>query len=286
MTNGVRPNFLIVGAARSGTTSLYEWLRQHPQVFMPCWKEPTFFVNGYGLKDWSKYISLFSPGAGKTAIGEASVAYLASPESPRQIAKALGSPRIIIILRDPVRRAMSLYAWMMMEGYESSANFEAALAAEPRRISDPDFVGTCRQHFRDYYYFGSGLYSQQVERYLSVFDKSRVRFYLFEELVKDSAALFADVCRFLDIDPSFTPTLEAKNQGRIPRWKKMQYALRAVRSRRRLGGLAFVAMELNRKLGAAPQMNSATEHLLRERYRKDIMRLADMVGRDLSAWLG
>jgi hypothetical protein len=285
MPEVIKPNFLIVGAARSGTTSLYEWLSGHPEVFQPAWKEPSYFVNGYGIKDWQQYLALFAPGQGKKAVGEASAAYLAAPESPQWIARELGAPRIIMILRDPVRRAMSLYAWMTMEGYEPCGSFEAALDAEPRRMADPEFAKNCPQYFWDYYYFTSGLYAQQVGRYLDIFGKSRVRIYLFEELANNSAALFADVCGFLQIDPTFKPSLRPTNQGRIPRFKKAQYVLRAAKSVRGLGAIASAAMELNRKLGPAPRINPPTERMLREKYRADIGVLAQLLNKDLSAWL-
>lgn len=286
MAEPTKPNFLIVGAARSGTTSLYEWLSGHPEVFLPAWKEPSYFVNGYGIKDREQYLALFAGGQGKKAIGEASAAYLAAPESPQWIRRELSSPRIIMILRDPVRRAMSLYAWMTMEGYEPCGSFEAALDAEPRRMADPEFVRNCPQYFWDYYYFTSGLYAQQVQRYLEVFGRSQMRIYLFEELAKNPAALFADVCTFLEIDPAFKPALSPTNQGRVPRFKRAQYAFRAAKSLPGLGGVASAAMELNRRLGPDQRINAPTERQLRDKYRSDIAALAQLINKDLSAWLG
>lgn len=281
----IQPNFLIVGAARSGTTSLYQWLRQHAEVFLPVWKEPSYFLKGYGINDWNHYLHLFEPGHGKKAIGEASAGYLAAPESAEWIRRELGSPRIIMILRDPVRRAMSLYAWMTMEGYEPAPTFEAALDAETPRMVDPAFAFKCPQYFWDYFYFTSGLYARQVRRYLDTFDKSQLRIYLFEELTENPAALFADVCTFLDIDPSFRPALDATNRARAPRYRRTQWGLRTGRSMPGLGWITSAAMNLNCRFGPPPRINSSTERSLRERYRSDIAELACLLDRDLSTWM-
>jgi hypothetical protein len=285
MSQGIVPNFLIVGAGRSGTTSLYTWLNQHPQAYLPARKEPSFFVNGYGVRDWQQYLSLFAPGSGKRAIGEASTLYLCAPESPAWIHRELGTLRIIMILRDPVRRALSLYAWMMMEGYESASSFEAALHAEEHRLANPSFIKNCPQAFWDYYYFTSGLYAEQVRRYLDTFGKSNLRIYLFEEMQRNPAALFADVCRFLEIDPGFVPSLEPTNQSCMPKWNRLQYILRGARWKPGCARIVASAMELNRKLGANAQMRPATERRLRQKYRQNIRGLAELIGKDLSAWL-
>ena len=79
MSDACRPNFLIVGAAKAGTSSLWHWLGQHPDVFMPENKEPGFFTHGYGLDDFDDYLRLFEGGRGKRCVGEATAAYLAAP---------------------------------------------------------------------------------------------------------------------------------------------------------------------------------------------------------------
>jgi len=294
MSQLIKPNFLIVGAARSGTTSLFDWLRGHPQIFMPAWKEPSYFVDGYGLSDWDKYLTLFAPGRGKKAIGEASAAYLAAPESPPWIQRELGTPRIIMILRDPVRRAMSLYAWMTMEGYEPAPSFEAALDAEPLRMADPAFARNCPQYFWDYCYFHSGLYAEQVERHLDTFGRGSVRIYLFEDLVEKPGEVLKDVCGFLDVDTNYTTRMRPSNRSRIPRLPKVQRSLRRELMRSHhlphYPGLAArrcvaAAMALNRWLGRRPVMPREIVQNLRAAYSADVKRLQALIGRELSSWL-
>ena len=160
----VRPKFLIVGASRSGTSSLYHWLKLHPDVFMPDIKEPSFFVDGWGISDWHWYLSLFEPGRGKKAVGEASVAYLESPESVQLIWEKLPTIKIIILLRNPVERALSLYSWMVMEGHEWLSTFKQALAEEEKRFGDESFRRDNPVYFWSYMYFRNGLYYEQVKK--------------------------------------------------------------------------------------------------------------------------
>ncbi|MGA3007063.1 MAG: sulfotransferase domain-containing protein, partial [Opitutaceae bacterium] len=152
------PNFLIVGAARAGTTSLWQWLRGHPQVFMTRYKEPAFFVHNFGVFNQEKYLSLFKAGRGKPCIGEASTAYLSSPESPPWIHDVLGRVKIIMVLRNPVARAYSMYCWLTMIGLEPLATFEEALTQESRRMTSLPFRQNCPIDFHNYQYFNAGLY--------------------------------------------------------------------------------------------------------------------------------
>jgi len=193
------PNFLIVGSAKAGTTSLYHWLRYHPEVFMPEKKEPSYFVDGYGMSDLDAYLLLFAPGRGKKAIGEASTAYLASPESPQLISKQLGKVKTLILLRNPVERAFSLYCWMVMVGCEWLPTFEEAVKAEEKRCSDQFFRWHNPEYFWDYMYFRSGLYFEQVKRYTDTFGRDLVEIYLFDELKNDPGKLYGKVCNFLGI---------------------------------------------------------------------------------------
>ena len=108
------PNFLIVGAAKAGTTSLYRYLRQHPDIFMPEWKELSFFIGDpYGplhkVKKAKNYYKIFARAHHQTAIGEASTSYLFDEAAPRLIKEKLGVIKILIVLRDPVHMSYSLY---------------------------------------------------------------------------------------------------------------------------------------------------------------------------------
>jgi hypothetical protein len=286
------PNFLIVGAAKAGTTSLSYWLQQHPDVFLPAIKEPSYFVSNYGLADREQYYDLFTPGVGKRMIGEASTAYLTAPESAAWIAEELGIIKIIIILRHPVRRALSLYSWMVMEGYEWLTDFSTALEKESERLHDPIFYRSNPEFFWDYMYFNSGLYVEQVNRYFQIFGKDNVRVYLFDNLVSDPKSFYVDVCQFLSLPPIFTIDFTARNISRIPKFISLQFWLRHHSWRKVPGRFQEVfrsyvplLMEWNCKLGSKPVVLPAIEEALLQRYRDEIICLSDLLQRDLSPWL-
>jgi hypothetical protein len=294
LTHELLPNFLIAGAAKAGTTSLYEYIRQHPDIFMPSRvKEPGYFRNPVG--DWvppmsfETYLDLFKDGSGKKAIGEASTAYLTSEESPELIRATLGDVKIIIGLRNPAKRAFSLYLYNLMNGWEDADTFEKAIDKEPQRLKEP------MPHV--FYYFNSGLYFQQVKRYFDVFGRDRVIVYLFEDLVKRPLSVCKEVFDFLNVDSQFTPTIEVHNESKKPASIALQYWLytkaeelkllpgwfpcRLFRTYRKL-------MKVNAFLGGLekkPRLSEATRDSLITRYRSDIRQLESLLNRDLSVWL-
>jgi hypothetical protein len=282
----------VVGAAKAGTTSLYEYLRQHPEIFMSTEKEPQYFVHGGGMGDWEKYQALFQDAGNKKIMGECSAGYLYSPESPRWIQSELGSIPIVILLRQPARRAYSAYCWMAQEGYEDAPTFSRALELEEARRRDPVFQKTCPQFFPDYLYFAMGLYCQQVRRYFDTFGPDRVRVYLFEEFVQQPLAVCRDIFEFLGVRADFTPQLAVHNQSRLPASIARQYWLRNQAPRvLRLapkalrGRLIQRLMERNLRHGPAPRPGGELQAALLKRYEEDIRKTEELLRRDLSLWL-
>lgn len=287
------PNFLIVGAPKAGTTSLYAWLKQHPSVFVSSVKEPCYFVEDYrgGFHDWDQYARLFEAARHQPAIGEASTAYLASPESPSWIKRELGDVRIIISLRNPVDRAWSMYSWMVMEGFEPLTSFSAALETEQYRQQSARFKATNPEYWRDYLYFSGGLYVGQVCRFLDTFQNVHV--IVFDDLVRNPSEVFAKLCQFLEIDASICPNFTAENRSRFPRSTRAQYTLRAMRdlarnfplARRPLIRAMESLMRLNVKIGEQRRLDPVSSVSLRARYTDEVGRLSALLGRDLSHWL-
>jgi hypothetical protein len=294
--NIVSPNFFVVGAAKSGTTSIYSWLKQHPDVFVPQIKEPSFFVHGYGFSNWDDYLKIFENGQGRQAIGDTSASYLAAPEAPAWIRETLGNIKIVIVLRNPVKRALSLYTWMAMEGYEQYSTFEKALQAEELRYSDEHFYWHNPEYFWDYIYFRSGLYYVQVKRYFDIFGDKNVKIFLFEEIVNTPARVYLDLCNFLEISTDITPTFSHENSSILPRFVGLQYIVRtkfdkAVRKVRpqRFQKYIFPLKDRffvwNKQIGYKPQMLSETEKKLRQMYKGDVEKLSSLINRDLSEWM-
>jgi hypothetical protein len=217
------PNFFIVGAANSGTTSLYTYLNQHPEVFLPALKEPHYFsqirpayeqryMRPY-VTDETAYLQLFRKAGGYKAIGEASTSYLSDPEALRRIRDMVPNARIIIILRDPVERAHSHYLMDVREGRQNLPFF-AALQDDWNRKDKGWGVSQL--------YVELGMYAEQVKRYLRAFGPEQVIILMFEEL-KGAAAkgALAKVLRLIDVDLSYLSQIDmcyVENSFGIARW--------------------------------------------------------------------
>jgi len=227
---GRRPDFFIVGAARSGTTSLWQYLKQHPKVFMPedeLNKEPAYFSEkGYTL-GYKKYLLLFKGADNSHArVGEASTAYLTDPSSAKRIYDFLPNAKIIIMLRNPVDRAYSLYQWMVQEGYEYAESFEKALDLENERIGKqiPNWFEP--EYYWNYLYFNSGLYYKQVKRYMELFGDN-VCLVKMDDFKKNFTREYCRICRFLNLRPN-TISPKIYNKSYQVYSSKIQFILRKI----------------------------------------------------------
>lgn len=200
-----KPNFLIVGAAKCGTTSLFEYLRRHPDVYMPACKELSYFA-GKDETDagtFNDYLKFFSNAKNESRVGEASGAYLHSSSAPLKIASALGkNTKIIILLRNPIEMAYSLWAHNRKDGNEHLA-FEEALDTEAARMNDSHFASQIKIWLYQFAYIDRAKYARQVERYLDTFGRKNVRVYIFETFFDNIKDNMQDVYEFLEIDTSF-----------------------------------------------------------------------------------
>lgn len=209
------PNFIIAGATRSGTTSLYYYLKQHPEISFPNLKEPRYFSSynltlpQHGPGDHTvdeKLITMFEDyeklykNVENNRVGDASSEYLYHFEtSADKIKDTLGDIPIIIILRNPAERAYSAYNNLVRDGRETES-FEGALKLEQKRkLENWDMMWA---------YKSVGMYTNQVKKYLETFSKIKVL--IFEEFVKDPHEGLKEICRFLDVDDSFQFDVDTK----------------------------------------------------------------------------
>ena len=290
------PNFLVIGAPRCGTTTLYECLKQHPQIFMSPLKEPMFFILE---DDHQKYVgpahptvsrnidgyqSLFQNVRGESAIGEASPCYLFSERAPGKIKKYVPNVKIIIMLRNPVDRSYSHFLFNRLGGIEPLASFEAALAAEEDRIRKGWFIY--------WHYISMGYYGQQIERYFSYFDRTQFRFFLLEDLIREPAKLFREVFQFLGVEDTVRIEKPEKyNSSGEPRSRIvhdliskpsiLKTPLKKILSTRTQYRLLTIF--INRNL-EKPPLSRAMRSRMIELYRKDILKTQELIHRDLSPW--
>ena len=300
------PNFCIIGAAKSGTTSLYQYLKQHPQIYMSPVKEPRFFglegeiPNFQGPRDeqtnrvlkcnLEEYQSLFREVANETAIGEASPWYLYLEKAPLQMRHHIPDAKLIVMLRNPVDRAYSSFLHQFQRGAEPLNNFSQALLDEERRI---------RQNWRPIWHYKQlGFYHQQLSRYLKVFDRQQIRVYLYEDFCNEPLSLLQNIFDFLNVDDTFTPDVSRKyNVTRVPPNQTLRTLMNkpnpiklAIKSllpdklcqslKANFSGVGnYTAKSIKPKL--APEVRSQ----LIEEYRDDIFKLQDLIHKDLSHWL-
>ncbi len=263
----VLPNFLIIGAAKAGTTSLYEYLKQHPQIWMSPVKETNFFaledetlnfrgpgdrdyINKFSITKIEDYLNLFQEVSNQVAIGEVSPLYLYSPKAPRRIQHYIPETKLIAILRNPVERAYSSFLHLIRDGREPIENFALALQEEEFRMrSDWEHI---------WHYKQLGFYYVQLERYFTTFSKQQIRVYLFEDLINNPGLMLKDIFKFLGVNEEFMPDISVKHNVSSISEDKAPTEL-------------LLKLELRRQLV--------------EVYQEDICKLQQLLQRDLSKWL-
>lgn len=298
---GRLPNFLVIGAGKAGTTSLHHYLGQHPQVFACPVKEPKFFALAGSALDYrgpgderiraetavtlDDYLALFAGARDEHAVGESSTLYLSHEAAPAAIARLVPEVRLIAILRDPAERAHSNFLHLRRDGYEPLADFGAALAAERDRAAAGWYYA--------WLYRDRGFYHRDLSRYFELFDRSRIRVYLHEELDREPLRVLDDIFGFLGVDRGFRPDVRARhNVSGRPRSGGFHRALRRSRRLRqaaklvvpdRLGHRAFAAVH-RANLERRPMPPGIRADLVAG-YADDIRRLEGLIDRDLSSWL-
>jgi hypothetical protein len=288
------PNFFIVGAQKAGTTSLYHYLNQHPQVYMSSRKEPHFFEGMHSefrrpgrrsvpVKDLAEYQALFAGASDESAIGEASASYLFSPRAPGLIKSSVPDAKIIAILRNPADRAYSNFLYCVQVGREPLGSFVEGLQAEEARTRDK--WGPL------WYYKQKGFYYAQVKRYFDTFGRDQVGVWLYEDLRNDTFGILGEVFRFLGIDEYFVPDASSEyNPSGIPRVGRLYAGVRMLTARNPALVERVIPARLRgyvkrRIFAKPPPFPPEVRRQLTDSYREDILRLQELIGRDLSAWL-
>ncbi|MEZ4702625.1 MAG: sulfotransferase [Rhodothermales bacterium] len=294
------PDFLILGAAKAGTTALYLYLSQHPGLFASPLRETNFFalegttpsfsgpgddaaVNRRAVTRWEAYLKLFAGAKPGQRAGECSPLYLYHPDAAARIAERLPEARLVVLLRNPAERAYASYLHLVRDGREPASTFEEGLAREAERIA----AGW--EHL--WHYRAMGLYGEQLARYVDRFDPDRIKLIRYEDFCRDPGRAVSAVAAFLGLDAGFSPDLSRRpNRSGVPRMRGL-YRLLASPPLRRVAR-AIVPAGMRGKLGAAmddallvrPPMAPATRAALLDGYREDAARLTRCTGVDVSDW--
>jgi hypothetical protein len=290
-----RPNFFIVGAPRCGTTAMYEYLRQHPDVFMPYRKEPVYFGSDLTRRQppmtEAEYLALFRPGAGRHRLGEASVWYLYSQTAPAEIAAFSHDPRIIIMLRNPVDMMYSLHSQLFFSANEDLADFGDAIAAEADRREGRRLPPRARRP-EGLQYRACGRYASHVRRYLDAFGRDAVHVIIYDDFSADAAASYRRTLEFLGVDASFRADLSIVNRSKAPRSRWLQqltYAPWFMRTTARLPKpvnhvIRRSLKRMNFKEQPRMVLDPALRAALTLEMAPDVAELGELLGRDLSSW--
>jgi hypothetical protein len=284
----VWPNFLVIGAAKSGTTFLYHYLAQHPEIFMSrirtgyfgyCSDSTPRYLWGttidpdrFPITNEADYLALFDGVTTERAIGEVSALYLGTSLAPVAIRRQLPDVRLVAILRNPIDRAYSGY---QMHLRNLRTHMSVAEAFEPDR-----------------HWVQAGMYYAMLRRYFDFFDPAQIKVFLFDDLKADPAGLLRNLYRFLDVDEQFVPASpEVKNPGGTPRNRALTKIANVLRPAATKGLPTSVRHAISRHVHAAlfrraPPLPLEIRHRLRAIYQPDVTQLSTLLGLDLETrWL-
>lgn len=297
-----KPNFFIIGAPKCGTTAMYEYLRQHPDIFMPNVKEPHYFNTDlswhYRPKTESQYLSLFKNARSESRVGEASVWYLYSAEAAVNIKEFAPNAKIIAMLRNPIDMLPSLHSQAYYSGTEDVSDFEEALRLEAARTAGhriPKFA----VHVHTLSYSKIVKYSEQLQRYFEIFGRENVHVIVYDDLTAATAESYVQVLRFLGVDDSFSPSsFNVVNPNKVVRnaWIRnalisyyrdfpllrtpMQWVIPpAVRHR-----LRDLVMRAYTDYAPRPQISPELRLQLQQKFLPEVERLSRLLQRDLTGW--
>ena len=305
------PNFFVVGAAKAGTTSIYNYIKQHPEVYLSPIKEPNFFSTDidinkfrknyrkeieeaykqffkYGksthltfIRNWNDYYKLFESVNDEKAIGEFSTSYLYSKVAAKNIYNNIENAKIIIVLRNPIERAFSHYIMDLKIGYTNLGFMEAI--KKDMNAKEKGWGITSL-------YLELGEYYEQVKRYIEIFPQRNIKIYLFEDL-KNTKDFVLDIYKFLNINPDiYFPDITQKfNKGKVPKLKTTFYIAKKI-GLIDLGRRITPSIVKNRlkkiffSEKSLPKLTKEEKNFLISYYEDDIKKLSKLIERDLSHW--
>lgn len=279
----MKPDFLVIGAEKAGTTWLYEVLRSHPQIFLPDAKELHFFnsmdSNGRrndrfenGLVWYENHFATAPKGA---ICGEATPMYLCDPLAPSRIHQLCPSARLIVILRNPISRAWSHFRMARAKGHITESLDRLIAEQDPRIL-------------------GRGLYARQLAHWFALFPRNQFSIHFFEDIVSRPRPTLSRIASWLNVDPE--PLMSANLQGRrnaatgyrsASLYNASVYGARALRdfrlTRALAGGMKAAGFyDVVKRANRAPPPNlvltSAQHAALREFYSADVARLTQVYG--------
>ncbi len=286
------PNFLIVGAEKSGTTWLYSRLRRHFDIYMPGVKELHYFnknnsnleqpANNFESQGLEWYASHFQDADTESAVGEATPMYLCDVEAPARIQSTLPNVKLIACLRNPVDRAYSHY-WMARGKAHTSRSFEKVVDQKESRFIE------------------RGCYGKQLDRYLDYFNREQLLILIHEEVFSSPSDALNQICSFLGVEDTYyqdqswiTEDVHSSSTersillhraiGTIATWMRGQEGLRQFLDLLKKSEIAHWIKQANKKPRDYPEMPANLRDRLVDYYRPTVKHVEQMLGRPISVW--
>ncbi len=308
------PNFFIVGAAKSGTTSLYHYLKKHPQVYLSPVKEPNYFSKDIKTENFSKtykkntiflkdkyfkqktpeeiqlsfirnakhYASLFKNVTHEKAIGECSTSYLYSSVAAKEIYQYNPEAKIIVILRNPYYRTFSHYLMAVRYGF-TSLKFRDAIIKDMEKKEKGWGISEL--------FIELSLYYEQLKRYYDAFPSKQVLVLFFEELQVNPVGLIKKCCRFLEIDPFDDISNEKHNTAALPRNRHINRIITATGIKRAFISIGGEGVKnkmktlFYKKPTNHPKLATEDKDFLKPIFWENIQNTAQLLKADLEKWL-
>ncbi|MFP5274227.1 sulfotransferase family protein [Coleofasciculus sp.] len=290
------PTFLIIGVQKAGTTSIYNYLNQHPQIYMSPVKETNFLEKNWGeiedqrkarIDTFEKYCQLFTGVKDEIAIGEASPNYLFHYESSSErIKRYVPNAKLIAVLRNPVDRAYSDYLMHIRDAIGKGKR--TSLSEQIKYRADKSFM------------ILKGFYYKHLQHFYEEFGREQIQVYLYDNLSKEPIKFMQEMYRFVGVDDTFLPDVSKKAQvAKVPKNTAVNNLLRQQNPLRTIvsSGLRLIfplevrqnlrsrLIQMNSQDKKAAPLSPEDRQQLIELYREDILKLQDLIQRDLSAWL-
>lgn len=292
------PNFFIVGAPKCGTTAMNNYLNQHPDVYM-AHKELHYFGNDLQVKNRiseQEYLQHFQNATNEKIIGEASVWYLFSVTTAKEIKDFSPDAKVLIMLRNPVDVLYSLHSQHLYDGNEDVIDFQSALALDDERKAGRNLAKSV-DFLKVPFYKDSVLFSNQVQRYLDVFGRQNVHIILYEDFAKETEKTVQGVFKFLGIDTQAPIKYNLVNPNKKIKsfylHRLMKHPPRAVKKivrivmpvRRMRHIIMSFLFKRNITEKKREEMNPEIRSSLKQFFTNDVRSLGGLINRDLSAWL-
>ncbi len=294
---GKFPDFLIVGAAKSGTTSLHHYLVDHPEIYMPDIKETWFFhqidnPNKAILEkmpwlplDLPSYTKLFSDAKGDQICGESTPSYLYYYDRTIRNLKKLHPKwqevKIVIILREPISKVISHYRFVKNHQLDpENLSLKQSLRIENERLRQNKVL-------LDLFYVDNTKYYQQVKAFKKEF--KNVKVYLYDDLRDDAEALIKDLYQYLEVDSTYTPSTIEKAFNRSNKKTKPIFSSIDPYINGKARGRRFIPQKLKdlvkEYLYIEEKIDAETVQFLKDSFKEDVEKLQDLIDRDLASWL-